>query len=156
MDRVKGPDFIISEAQDMAWETFHSLQPDSIQQVFMLGGESLLPPHLPSMAIEKALSEIEQYSSFDYWITIQVAIKDDQVASLMPETPPHGVLQNSAQTTITIYDVHTKSKIYQQKVVGTLGLSDQDEDTKLASSAEAIAVGTLRRALKELKKNAYY
>ena len=128
---------------------------DSIAYIADVGGKSLLQANIPFSVDSATLRNIKTYTNFDYLINVRAREIKDDLSDIMISSP-EGYSESEANCQIVIYDINKGTKAYSQKVTGSVVLNEKDDNFRFAKSAENLMIGSLNKALKDLKKYSYY
>lgn len=128
---------------------------DSIVYIADVGGKSLLQANIPFLVDSLTLKNIKTYTNFDYLVNVRAKEIKDDLSDIMISSP-EGYSMSEANCQIVIYDINKGIKAYSQKVTGFVKFNANEGDFYFAKSANNLMIGSLNKALKDLKKYSHY
>lgn len=115
----------------------------------------LLPAKVSTNINKNTLKDIKNGTNYDFFITIKATIianeiGDFQIGSI--SSPK----ENSGIVTVEIYNLNLLEKVYTQTVIGTLSIRKDNSDFAFAKGANNLIQNSLKRIIKNIKKNREY
>lgn len=124
---------------------------DSIQSINEVDFEYITPDHFHFNLSRETLSLLEKTTEFDYIISIDVMTIKDELSEIMIFSPEHES-SSISEVIITVHDINRMKKTYHQRIIATVTIDEDDDDTFLAKSSTGLIYGAIKHGLKEIRK----
>ena len=151
MNDIEAPQRIKANLTDIAIEDFTSLLGDRFSTVRDAKG-ALIPAEIPYNPSKTLLKDIRNGTGFDFFIDIKAKVNRDDIGDLQIGKT-YSTKRNSAEVTLTVYDLNLMENIYSQTVVGTLNIDKNSRDFAFAKGANNLIISGFNRIMKKLEKN---
>ncbi|NAS32531.1 hypothetical protein GTQ40_16230 [Flavobacteriaceae bacterium R38] len=106
--------------------------------------------YLPIKPEKWKIEQVKNQTGFDYFINIKAQRIREEVGSLSTGEI-YQKQKNVADAIIEIYNLNTGETIHYQRIVGSNGVDESDDDFLLMKDADMIALSCIRRLMKKLK-----
>ncbi|RXQ87827.1 hypothetical protein EO244_15825 [Ancylomarina salipaludis] len=138
---------------DRIVQGFQKMGVDSIDLVGNVWFDYITPDRFQFEISEETLQLLQKTTDYDFILNVKASIIKDEVSSLML-LPPDKKSSSTSELIIVVYDINSGQKIYHQRIVGTIAVSETDNDVRFAKSAAGLLNGALNRGLKEIEEYA--
>ena len=132
---------------------FQKMGVDSIDMIGNVWFDYITPERFKFELSEETLQLLQNTTEYKFIINVKATIIKDEVSPLMFSNSRHESTSTS-ELVIVVYDINSGHKIYHQRIIGSISVSEQCEDITFAKSARGLLNGALKRGLKEIAKYA--
>lgn len=132
---------------------FRKMGVDSIDMLGNVWFDYITPDRFKFEFSEETLQLLKNTTKYNFIVNVKATIIKDDLSSLML-VPSDKESTSTSELVFVVYDINSGHKIYHQRIIGTISVSEKDDDIKFAKSARGLLVGALNRGLKEVSKYA--
>ena len=151
INNVQADSYIENSVKEKIYQGFMEMGVDSIQRVDEVDFMYITPDHFNFNLSAETLSLLQKTTEYDYIISVDVLKIKNELSGIMISSPDRES-SSIAEVTITVHDINRLKKIYHQRIIGTVTIEENDDDTVLAKSATGLIYGAINKGLKEIKK----
>lgn len=141
---------------DLAAKHFERFLGDSLSRITKMENGNVIAAHLPFDPSPEQLKAARVATGHDFLINVQSHLGRNEMGSFA-HAPAMGstVKTNGASSKIRIYNLHTGEMISETSTTGVAEVlkSEGDKNWDYVNSAQTIAVKSLKRLIKQYRKN---